>query len=407
MKKLAIMFAAAAMAAVGTLSAQENFKGEGSNKSMSINAEGKAVLRLKAPKGHKVTAFGMFIPGAWADMTYNDATGYYEYTTPDRVAPDYYTYKFYMDGVGFTDPENVNVVRDVTWQNNYVIVTGDGTDAASTMSVQRDTPHGTLSSVWYYSPSEKKQRRMNVYTPADYLTNPKRRYPVLYLLHGMGGDENAWVELGRATQILDNLIAQGKAEPMIVVMPNGVIDAEAAPGYDSNGQRQPRAEYPRLFSGEFEMAFPEIVNFIDKSYRTKADKKHRAVAGLSMGGYHSMNISRYFPDSYNYVGMFSPATVGWAVNPHDGKPKVDPAKMANPMFKDVNADLKRQFKNAPELYWIVIGKDDVLYQNVADYRRQLDTLGIPYTYTETPGGHTWANWRQYLIDFLPQLFKKK
>lgn len=134
-------------------------------------------------------------------------------------------------------------------------------------------------------------RRMTVYTPAGY-EKGDRHYPVFYLLHGMGGDENAWTELGRTAQILDNLIAQGKAEPMIVVMTNGNPSQEAAPGETSAGLKAPTTQLPKTMDGSFEAAFPEVVEFIDANYRTRADKASRAIAGLSMGGFHSLHISK-------------------------------------------------------------------------------------------------------------------
>ena len=148
-----------------------------------------------------------------------------------------------------------------------------------------------LSGVWYHSVALDLDRRLTVYTPAGYETSGKR-YPVFYLLHGMGGDENAWSELGRTAQIMDNLIAQGKAKPMIVVMTNGNDALEAAPGESSLGFTAPSMNLPKTMEGSFETAFPEVVKFIDKTYRTQANKKGRAIAGLSMGGFHSMHISK-------------------------------------------------------------------------------------------------------------------
>lgn len=403
MKKVFATLMLTAMAC-SMLTAQENFSGAGSNDSFFLHPDRRATLRLKAPAGHKVTAFSTFVPGAWVDMTYNDSLQAYTYTTPEPVSPDFHTYKFFLDGVGFTDPENVHTVRDVTWQNNFVLPKGDGNDHATLMSVN-DVPHGSLTDVWYYSPSEKKNRRMNVYLPAGYFTDPSKRYPVLYLLHGMGGDEDAWVILGRVPQILDNLIARGQAEPMIVVIPNGVIDVDAAAGKGTAGLVQPQSEFPRLFSGEYEMAFPEIVGFVDGAFRTIPDKAHRAIAGLSMGGYNSSNISRQYPDLFDYVGLFSAATIESVTSGDNLKRFLSPDKLQSPIFRDFDKKLAAQFEKKPRLYWIAIGKDDFLYEANKNYRAKLDTMGFPYSYYETPGGHSWANWRDYLIRFTPQLFK--
>ena len=403
MKKTLFTLIMAAMACSGA-SAQENYNGAGNGASFSLLPDRRATLRLKAPEGHKVKAFATFAPGTLVEMAYNDSLQAYEYTTPEPVSPDFHTYKFFLDGVGFTDPDNVHTVRDVTWQHNFVLPKGDGNDNATLMSVN-DVPHGSLTDVWYYSPSEKKNRRMNVYLPAGYFTDEDKRYPVLYLLHGMGGDEDAWVMLGRAPQILDNLIARGKAEPMIVVIPNGVIDVDAAAGKGTAGLVQPKAEFPRLFSGEYEMAFPEIVNFVDSTFRTRPDRAHRAIAGLSMGGYNSANISRQYPDLFDYVGLFSAATIE-SVTTGDNLQRFLPGDKRNgPIFRDFDKKLKTQFAKNPKLYWIAIGTDDFLYDTNKSYRATLDAAGYPYTYYETPGGHTWANWRDYLIKFTPLLFK--
>lgn len=150
-------------------------------------------------------------------------------------------------------------------------------------------------------------RRINIYTPAGYEQSGDRKYPVLYLLHGMGGDEDEWTTFGRAAQILDNLIAQGKAEPMIVVMPNGHAAMEAAPGESSLGYYKPYHMKNGTMDGAFEAYFPEIITFVESNYRVQADKAHRAIAGLSMGGFHSANISLNYPDMFDYVGLFSAA----------------------------------------------------------------------------------------------------
>ncbi|MCD8194237.1 MAG: esterase, partial [Tannerellaceae bacterium] len=213
-----------------------------------------------------------------------------------------------------------------------------------------------------------------------------------YLLHGMGGDENAWSELGRTAQILDNLIAQGKAKPMIVVMTNGNAALEAAPGESSLGYVAPNMQLPKTMDGSFETSFPEIVNFIDKNYRTIKNKQNRAIAGLSMGGFHSLHISKQYPDLFNYIGLFSAAVI-----PPDGNAQ-------SPVYEHLEEKLKVQFAKKPALYWIAIGNTDFLYQANVDYRQLLDEKGYPYEYYETGEGHIWKNWRIYLTEFVPKLF---
>lgn len=204
--------------------------------------------------------------------------GVWTYTT-SVPAPELHTYCFYVDGMRMLDPNNVYMLRDIATYTNYFLVDGE----LSQNYLVREVPHGTVSRVWYPSPTlGMERRRMTVYTPAGY-EDSQESYPVLYLLHGAGGDENAWSELGRAVQILDNLIAQGKAKPMIVVMPNGNGGQEAVPGEYPNSMYKPSFMNPKTMEGSFEKAFPDIMNYVETHYRTVNDKAHRAIAGLSMG----------------------------------------------------------------------------------------------------------------------------
>lgn len=312
----------------------------------------------------------------------------WEYTTPAPLAPELYSYTMIVDGLKINDPSNVHRIRDVRTVSDVFIIPGGQADLYKI----NDVPHGTLSKVWYYSPTLGMNRRLTVYTPAGYESGNKR-YPVFYLLHGMGGDENAWSELGRASQILDNLIARGDAEPMIVVMTNGNADLEAAPGESSLGFAQPTSQLPKTMEGSFEQHFPEVVNFVDKTYRTVKSKKARAIAGLSMGGFHSLHISKQYPDMFDYVGLFSAAIMARA-------------NSQSPIYSDMEGKLKTQFAKKPALYWIAIGDKDFLYEANREYRKLLDDNNWPYTYRESSEGHIWRNWRIYLSEFVPMLFKK-
>lgn len=314
--------------------------------------------------------------------------GVWTYTT-SMPSPELHTYCFYVDGMRMLDPSNVYMIRDIATYNNYFLVDGD----LSENYLVRDVPHGTVSKVWYPSPTlGMEQRRMTVYTPAGYADSNKQ-YPVLYLLHGAGGDENAWSELGRAVQILDNLIAQGKAEPMIVVMPNGNGAQQAVPGEYPNSMYKPSFANAKTMEGSFEKAFPDIMKYVETHYRTLNDKKHRAIAGLSMGGFHSLYISANYPDLFGYVGLFSAA-----INRQ--------AKGENTyIYENLEEKLARQFADAPELYFIGIGNGDFLFQDNVKYRELLDSHGYKYEYMETDGGHEWRNWRKYLNHLLPELFK--
>ena len=367
--------------------AQQALWGNAPVVSPEIHENNTVTFRLRAPKAVKVQVTGDFLAKGVADLVENKE-GVWEYTTPEPLKPELYSYTFLVDGLKINDPSNVYMIRDVATITNVFIIGGE----RANLYKLNDVPHGTVSKVWYDSPSLGMDRRLTIYTPAGYETSGKR-YPVFYLLHGMGGDENAWSELGRATQILDNLIAQGKAEPMIVVMTNGNAALEAAPGESSLGwEKQPTFQLPKTMEGSFEMHFPEVVKFVDKHYRTKANKKSRAIAGLSMGGFHSLHISKQYPDMFNYVGLFSAAIM--------------PGKNAtSPVYEDMEGKLATQFAKKPALYWIAIGKTDFLYKANVEYRKLLDAKGYPYEYFENEDGHIWRNWRIYLSEFAPKLFK--
>ena len=367
--------------------AQQALWGNAPVVSPEVHENHTVTFRLKAPKAVKVQIVGDFTPQGVVEMVENKE-GVWEYTTPEPLAPELYCYNFVVDGLKINDPNNVYRIRDVSSVFDVFIIGGGRADLYKVSKV----PHGTVAKVWYKSPSLGIDRRMTVYTPADYETSGKR-YPVFYLLHGMGGDENAWSELGRTAQIMDNLIAQGKAEPMIVVMTNGNAAQEATPGESSLGFLPPSMQLPKTMEGSFETHFPEVVKFIDKNYRTKANKKNRAIAGLSMGGYHSLHISKQYPDMFNYVGLFSAA--------------IFPNKnVSSPVYEDMEGKLEVQFAKKPALYWIAIGKTDFLYKANSDYRKLLDEKGYKYEYFENEDGHIWRNWRIYLSEFAPKLFKQ-
>lgn len=378
-----------------TMFAQQALWGSAPVVSPEIHGDNTVTFRFKAPKAVRVQLTGDFLPvqknakfeaPGIVDLK-EGQEGVWEYTTPEPLKPELYSYSFIVDGLRVNDPANVYLIRDVSTLTNIFIIGGDRADFYKVNPV----PHGTVSRVWYDSPALGLERRMTVYTPAGYETGGKR-YPVLYLLHGMGGDEEAWISLGRTAQILDNLIAQGKAKPMIVVMPNGNASQEAAPGESSRGMVPPTMQLSKTMEGSYEQAFPEIVKFIDKNYRTIKSKSGRAIAGLSMGGFHSLHISKQYPDMFNYVGLFSAAIM--------------PNKEASsPIYENMEGKLKVQFDKNPALYWIAIGKTDFLYKANEEYRKLLDKKGYKYTYYESDEGHIWKNWRIYLTEFVPMLFR--
>ncbi len=366
--------------------------------SPEVNADNSVTFRLLAPAVKSVQVTGDFLPtekmqtpfGEFdgpgkAELTKNNE-GIWEYTT-SVLSPELYGYSFIVDGFKTTDPSNVYLIRDVASLTNVFLIEGE---RASLYAVKQ-VPHGTVARRWYNSQTLGMDRRLTVYTPPRY-EECQEKYPVLYLLHGMGGDEEAWIALGRTAQILDNLIAQGKAKPMIVVMTNGNVSQEAAPGESSLGFRSPTMQLPKTMQGSMEESFPDVIKFIDSNYRTITDKKGRAIAGLSMGGFHSLHISKEYPDSFDYVGLFSAA-----IMPNQGT--------KSSIYENFDEKLKIQFSKHPKLYWIAIGKTDFLYKNNVDYRRMLDEKGYKYIYFENEDGHIWKNWRIYLSEFVPMLFK--
>ena len=385
--------------------AQQALYGGPQTESPVINPDGTVTFRIQAPKAVKVEVTGDFLPTEKVEVEFNgqkmtyDAPGVgvfkegrggvWEYTTPFKVAPELYNYSFRVDGQTVLDPNNVFVNRDVASLTSLLLVAEPG--ARSDLYAIHRVPHGTVSKVWYPSATAGFDRRLTVYTPAGYETS-KAKYPVLYVLHGIGGDEDAWVTQGRATQILDNLIARGEAKPMIVVFTNGNIACEAAPLENADGYVNPTMSLPKTMEGTFETAFPEIVKFIDSRYRTIAKKQSRAICGLSMGGFHTLYLSLNYPDLFNYSGMFS-AAVG----------VTDPS--ISPIYQDFDKKLATYFSKKPALLWIGCGNTDFLFQANKDFMKKLDDNKFPYTFMETDGGHIWKNWRIYLSEFVPLIFK--
>lgn len=420
---------------------QESF---GQENGLTINADNSVTFKIKAPyaesvqiagsmfsKQNKVkTPIGSFSKEAKKKM--KRIGNYWIYTTLPLL-PDFYTYRFFIDqDTIYLDKNNPNVVRDIDRKLNYFIIEG----GIANYYISQNVEHGKLQHVWYPSSlNGMKKRRMTIYFPACYFSN-KNSYPVLYLLHGSGGDEDSWIGCGRAIQILDNLISQGLCKPMIVVMPNGNVTLAAAPGADPNNPDvQPSKNNIQSMFGKFEKVFAsEIINFIDNNYRTITTKNDRAIAGLSLGGLHTLYISLNNPDLFNYIGLFSAQTSN-ALN----NKKINSVRSINDTWNEIknvlpfienrgldrkislltdganNGDLevyehfqeklKRLFVNPPKVYYIAVGKDDFTKKINDDLRKLLDSHDYPYYYNETEGGHTWDNWRKYLVDFLPLLFK--
>ena len=317
--------------------------------------------------------------------------GIWEYTTPQLVS-EMYTYRFDVDGVVSIDPVNPFTRRDV---GNVFSIFYVGGGVADEYQV-KDVDHGQVRTVWYHSNTANADRRMNVYLPAGYGKTDKK-YPVFYLLHGSGGDENAWLELGNISRIMDNLIAEGKCEPMIVVMPNGNFGKQAAAGETSeNLSYKPvmtnfLAHYK---DGLFELAFPEIVNYVDATFTTIPDKAHRAIAGLSMGGMHTLMITANYPDMFNYIGLYSSGVDFTLIE-----------KGEVPAYANFDGKLAKLAQTNPKLYWIACGSADGLMPANKQLMERMTKNGLKYTFHESSRGHLWSNWRQYSLMFIPQLFK--
>lgn len=383
MKRLFISIAAIVFACLAA-QAQQALWSRSAVVSPQINDDGSVTFRLNAPETRKAIVAGDFTTREGKDIGFGEMTrneqGVWEFTTPP-LRSELYSYTFVVDGVRMCDPSNVYINRDVASVMNILIVDGDRGDLYKV----NDVPHGSVKRCWYDSPTLGKQRRMTVYTPAGY-EQGKEKYPVLYLLHGAGGDEEAWMTLGRTSQIMDNLIAEGRCRPMIVVMTNGNPWQQAAPGESAAGMVPPAMKFDPS-QKSFEEAFGDVMTYVESNYRTIRKKEARAVAGLSMGGGHSFNISRMYPDKFDYVGLFS-------------------AAVRNVEDPEVAASLAAQRDKGFKLYWIACGNTDFLYQANRDYMKYLDSIGFPYVYRESDGGHIWRNWRIYLSEFAPMLFAK-
>lgn len=351
-----------------------------------VNADGTVTFNFYSPSAQRVSVSGDFdeIRNQRLEMTKQE-NGVWTVTTK-ALNPELYSYSLSVDGQRFVDPANSYVNRDISTLSNIFIVTKSNDDKGHLYSVN-DVPHGTLSRVWYDSPTLGQQRRMTVYLPAAY--DGKKVFPVMYLLHGHGGDETAWGDLGRASQIMDNLIAEGKCVPMIVVMPNGNPTCNAAPGWWHEGMYTPdgNAFNQRGAKASMEESFMDIVNYVDSHYKTIKKRSGRAVTGLSMGGGHTFGISRLYPETFDYYGLQSAAA---RVQQNDAK---------------FNEQMTRLFSSKPKLFWIAIGKEDFLIQQNNGLRQYLDEHKYPYEYYENDGGHIWRNWRIYLTMFAQKIFR--
>jgi enterochelin esterase family protein len=355
--------------------------------SPEVQADRKITFRILAPKAEKVMLSGSDIPGnnQGAAMTRGE-NGVWEVTL-GPVDSGAYRYHFNVDGVAVIDPRNPSTSEsnNNTWSLVYV----PGSDLFDT----KNAPHGAVSSVTYYSTALGRFRRMHVYTPPGYELG-KDKFPVFYLLHGAGDCDESWTSVGRAGFILDNLIAANKAKPMVVVMPAGHTS--------SGGFRMP--ENRDDFSRDF---VDDIMPYVEKNYRVINDRAHRAIAGLSMGGGQTLNIGLAHLDKFAYLGVFSSGLFQQFPIRRPGTAAAAPPPPQGPTWEEQNlktlddASLKKGLK----LVWFSTGKEDFLVKTTEGTVDLLKKHGFDVAYKESPGAHTWINWRNYLGEFTPQLFR--
>lgn len=281
MKKIFLISTLLALTSARILAQQSLMPDRNTIISPEIHDDHSVTFRLFAPQAKEVRLVSDCLPeGKNFEDLQKDESGLWSCTV-NKLNPELYGYTFSVDGVKVIDPNNVYFIRDVANVFNIFLIDGERADLYKV----NDIPHGSLTKIWYQSPTLNKERRMTIYTPPGYESS-KQNYPVLYLLHGMGGDENAWTELGRASQILDNLIARGAAKPMIVVMPNGHVIIDAAPGETADGFYKPNTFRLRGgFAGEMEKSFPDIIQFVEKTIGLKQIKPTVRLPGFRWEDY--------------------------------------------------------------------------------------------------------------------------
>ncbi len=358
--------------------------------SPEVAADGRVTFRILAPKAQAVRLLGD-VPSDGPTVPMQPPTGRALTQGPEGVwdvtvgplAPGSYRYNFNVDGVSVIDPRNPSTSESN--ENAWSLVHVPGADFMDTKPV----PHGAIAAVTYHSSALKRFRRMHVYMPPGYETSAQR-YPVFYLLHGAFDCDDSWWTVGRAGFILDNLIAAGKAKPMIVVMPAG----HTGPFSFNPGAPRPAVdEFTADFKGD-------VVPYVEKTYRVLTDRKSRAIAGLSMGGAQTLGIAIPDLDKYAYFGVFSSGVFGIT----GGGPMPMPP---GPSFEEQNAKTLDDpaLKKGLKLVWFATGKDDFLIETSRATVAMLKKHGFDVVYKESAGAHTWTNWREYLNEFAPLLFR--
>ena len=357
--------------------------------SPEVQADRKVTFRIQAPKATEVTVRGDWMEGGGSgEKLTKDDNGLWSVTV-GPLAPDFYSYAFNVDGVKTIDPRNAVVKQGVSSLDSMVFVPGDEAKFQDNQPV----PHGQVRQVWYRSKTLDSQRRMHVYTPPGY-DGSTEKYPVFYLLHGGGDEDSGWSTIGRAGFILDNLIAAGKARPMLVVMPNGSLPRPTnMPTFTPGTPPSPEATAAMAamqdrFTNEL---MKEVVPTVEKSFRVLTGRENRALAGLSMGGGQTLRVLTTNPDQFAYFAIWS-AGIG-----RDGQQWEERNKEFLGKAEQVNRDVK--------LLSVVVGDKDFALNGSKALAELLTKHGIKNELKITGGGHTWINWRQYLRDLAPRLFE--
>jgi enterochelin esterase family protein len=359
-----------------------------------VDGTGRVEVRIKAPDATKVRL--NFWSGPKVDMV-KQADGFWTFTTPP-LAPGLHYYTLFVDGVEMSDLGS-HAFFGGGKHASMVEVPEAGADYYDIKNV----PHGQVREVWYDSKVTGTWRHALVYLPPDYDARTKARYPVLYLQHGGGEDETGWIRQGRANFILDNLIVAGSCKPMIVVMAYGYARRAGVPAPDLTGKPFGSPEMMKAMQ-EMAAAFEDdvtqaLIPFVDATYRTIADRDHRAMAGLSMGGMQTFQVTLNHLDLFSHIGGFSGAGGPLVL----GGEKLDPKTAYNGVFADAAA-----FAKKVHLLWLGVGTEEPerMREGIRRLHASLTEAGIAHVYYESPGtDHEWQTWRRDLKDFAPKLFR--
>jgi enterochelin esterase-like enzyme len=361
-------------------------------RSPEIAPDHRVTFRIVAPKASEVILRGDWMTGGSGEKLTKDDQGLWSVTV-GPLTPDFYSYSFSVDGVKTIDPRNATIKQGITSVDSMVFVPGE----ESSFEDNKPVPHGEIRQVWYRSGTLDMQRRMHVYTPPGY-EGGADRYPVLYLLHGAGDEDSGWSTVGRAGFILDNLLAAGKARPMLVVMPNGSLPRPAnlpviAPGTTTPPPPEVTAALAAAAERFNAELLKEILPLVEKNFRVIPDREHRALAGLSMGGGQTLRVVAANPDQFAYVGIWSAGI---------GRENAEFWEKRNAKFFE-QADKVNQWIKV--LSVSVGDKDAGALAGSKSLCQVLDKHGIKNRLHISEGGHTWINWRHYLNDFAPVLFQ--